>query len=43
VIVDAVGVTDHLISNPPLERQPRVPLDKLLEAAALGATDTDLV
>jgi type I restriction enzyme R subunit len=44
VIVDAVGVTDHPhIESRPLERQPRVPLDKLLEAAALGATDTDLV
>jgi len=44
VIVDAVGVTDHPhIESRPLERQPRVPLDKLLEAAAHGATDTDLV
>ena len=44
VIVDAVGVTDHpQIESRPLERQPHVPLDKLLEAVALGSTDTDLV
>lgn len=44
VIVDAVGVTDHpLIESRPLERQPHVPLNKLLEAVALGATDKDLV
>jgi len=44
VIVDAVGVTDHpQIESRPFERQPHFSLDKLLEAAALGATDTDLV
>ena len=44
VIVDAVGVTDHpLIETRPLERQPHVPLEKLLEAVALGSTDKDLV
>jgi type I restriction enzyme R subunit len=44
VIVDAVGVTDHpQIESRPLERQPHVPLEKLLEAVALGSTDTDLV
>jgi type I restriction enzyme R subunit len=44
VIVDAVGVTDHpQIESRPLERQPHVPLEKLLEAVALGATDQDLV
>jgi type I restriction enzyme R subunit len=44
VIVDAVGVTDHpQIESRPLERQPHVPLNKLLEAVALGATDKDLV
>jgi type I restriction enzyme R subunit len=44
VIVDAVGVTDHpLVESRPLERQPHVPLNKLLEAVALGATDIDLV
>ena len=44
VIVDAVGVTDHpLIETRPLERQPAVALEKLLEAVALGSTDTDLV
>jgi type I restriction enzyme R subunit len=44
VIVDAVGVTDHpLVETRPLERQPHVPLNKLLEAVALGATDKDLV
>lgn len=44
VIVDAVGVTDHpLIETHPLDRQPRVPLEKLLEAVALGSTDADLV
>jgi type I restriction enzyme R subunit len=41
VIVDAVGVTDHpLVETRPLERQPHVPLEKLLEAVALGSTDT---
>jgi type I restriction enzyme R subunit len=44
VIVDAVGVTDHpQIESRPLERQPQVPLHKLLEAVALGSTDPDLV
>src|SRR6266849_4194547 len=44
VIVDAVGVTDHpQIESRPLERQPHVPLHKLLEAVALGSTDKDLV
>src|ERR1022692_2038415 len=44
VIVDAVGVTDHpQIESRPLERQPHVPLYKLLEAVALGSTDVDLV
>jgi type I restriction enzyme R subunit len=44
VIVDAVGVTDHpQIESGPLERQPHVPLHKLLEAVALGSTDKDLV
>src|SRR5579864_757675 len=44
VIVDAVGVTEHpLVESRPLERQPNVPLNKLLEAVALGATDKDLV
>jgi len=44
VIVDAVGVTDHpLIETRPLERQPTVALEKLLEAVALGSTDADLV
>jgi type I restriction enzyme R subunit len=44
VIVDAVGVTDHpLVETHPLEREPHVPLEKLLEAVALGSTDKDLV
>jgi len=44
VIVDAVGVTDHpQIESRPLERQPHVPLHKLLEAVALGSTDKDVV
>jgi type I restriction enzyme R subunit len=44
VIVDAVGVTDHpLIETHPLDRQRHVPLEKLLEAVALGSTDKDLV
>src|SRR5204863_8016659 len=32
-----------LVEARPLERQPRVPLEKLLEAVALGSTDKDLV
>jgi len=44
VIVDAVGVSDHpQIESRPLERQPHVPLHKLLEAVALGSTDVDLI
>src|SRR5260370_34284150 len=44
LIVDAVGVTNYpLVDSRPLERQPHVPLKKLLEAVALAATDTDLV
>jgi type I restriction enzyme R subunit len=44
VIVDAVGVTEHpLIESRPLERQPKVSLDKLLEAVAFGSTDSDVV
>jgi type I restriction enzyme, R subunit len=44
VIVDAVGVTDHpLVETRPLERKLAVPLEKLLEAVALGTTDKELV
>ncbi len=42
VIVDAVGVTDRpQIESRPLERQPHVPLHKLLEAVVLGSTDKE--
>ena len=34
VIVDAVGVTDHAFVEPPLNRQPRVSLKRLLDKAA---------
>jgi type I restriction enzyme R subunit len=44
VIVDAVGITEHpLIETRPLERQPKVSLDKLMEAVAFGSTDPDVV
>jgi type I restriction enzyme, R subunit len=45
VIVDAVGVTDTPLCDtaPPLERQPTVPLDKLLRAISLGNRDPDAI
>jgi type I restriction enzyme R subunit len=37
VLVDAVGVYERLkVDEPPLERQPYVPLEKLLESVAVG-------
>jgi type I restriction enzyme, R subunit len=37
VIVDAVGVYERLkVDDPPLDRQPSIPLEKLLEAVAIG-------
>src|SRR5690242_20240458 len=42
VLVDAVGVCERLKSDePPLERKRSVPLDKLLDAVALGKRDED--
>jgi len=44
VIVDAVGVTELELSDTrPLERQPTVSLEKLLQALAVGNTDPDVV
>jgi len=45
VIVDAVGVTERAEFNdsPPLNREPSVPIDKLLKAVAMGSTDPDIV
>jgi type I restriction enzyme R subunit len=42
VLVDAVGVVEQQKSDePPLERKRSVPLEKLLDAVALGAYDDD--
>lgn len=44
VIVDAVGVTETDLSDTqPLDRQPTVPLEKLLKQLAFGSRDPDLV
>jgi type I restriction enzyme, R subunit len=44
VIVDAVGVCERdKTTSKPLDRQPAVPLDKLLQAAATGVVHADLV
>lgn len=44
VIVDCVGVYEQdLTDSRPLERQPTVPLEKLLQAVAFGSTDTDIL
>lgn len=44
VIVDAVGVCERdKTTSKPLDRQPTVPLDKLLQAAGTGVVHADLV
>jgi type I restriction enzyme R subunit len=44
VIVDAVGVTEiDLSDTQPLDRQPTVPLERLLKQLAFGGRDLDLV
>src|SRR5262249_36553575 len=44
VIVDAVGVCeDEKTTSRPLDRQPFVALDKVLNLVAAGAADADLV
>jgi type I restriction enzyme R subunit len=46
VIVDCVGITDEdraWAETKPLDRQPTVPLKRLLQDVALGAVTTDLV
>ncbi|MHB8634966.1 MAG: type I restriction endonuclease subunit R [Fimbriimonadaceae bacterium] len=43
VIVDAVGVTEHVLTDsPPLERQPTIPLKLVLQAVGAGVTDPDV-
>jgi type I restriction enzyme R subunit len=43
ILVDCVGVTERELSDSrPLERQPTVSFQKLLDAVAFGATDPDL-
>ena len=43
VIVDCVGVSEEEMSDSqPLERQPTVSLEKLLQAVAMGSTDPDI-
>ena len=42
VIVDAVGVTEtELVDTSPLDRQPTVPLDRLLRQVSYGSRDPD--
>jgi type I restriction enzyme R subunit len=44
VIVDCVGVCEQELTDArPLERQPTVPLEKLLQAVAFGSTDPDML
>jgi type I restriction enzyme R subunit len=44
VIVDCVGVCEQELSDTrPLERQPTIPFDKLLQAVAFGSTDPDIL
>lgn len=44
VIVDCVGVCEQdLTDSRPLERQPTVTFEKLLQAVALGSTDPDIL
>ncbi|MCB0859471.1 MAG: DEAD/DEAH box helicase family protein [Solirubrobacterales bacterium] len=46
VLVDAVGVTDDetvWAVSPPLDREPSVPLEKLLQSLAQGSTDEALL
>jgi type I restriction enzyme R subunit len=44
VILDCVGVCEQeLADTRPLERQPFVPFEKLLQAVALGSTDPDVI
>jgi len=43
VIVDCVGVSEQeMADTQPLERQPSVSLEKLLQAVAMGSTDADV-
>jgi len=44
VVVDAVGVCEAAKTDSrPMDRQRTVPLEKLLQAVALGSTDTDII
>ncbi len=44
VIVDAVGVTEgELSETPPLDRQPTVPLERLLKQVSFGVRDPDAI
>jgi type I restriction enzyme, R subunit len=44
VIVDAVGVTDtDLTDSQPLERNPTIPLDRLLRQVSVGSRDPDVI
>jgi type I restriction enzyme R subunit len=44
VLVDAVGVTEtDLVDTQPLDRQPTVPLEKLLRRISFGARDPDAI
>jgi len=44
VIVDAVGVTEtELQDSPPLDRQPTMPLDRLLRQVSFGVRDPDTI
>jgi type I restriction enzyme R subunit len=44
VIVDCVGVTEQeLLDTRPLDKQPRVPLEKLLQHVGIGGTSPDVI
>jgi type I restriction enzyme R subunit len=44
VIVDAVGLCEgNLTDSQPLDRQPTVPLQKLIQSVAFGSTDPDIL
>ena len=44
IVVDAVGLCEgNLTDSQPLDRQPTVPLQKLIQSVAFGSTDADIL
>ena len=44
MVIDCVGLADEdLVDTQPLDRQPSVPLDKLLQQVSIGATEPEVV